>query len=432
MQIIISDRFYGTQIDTDAVITPESSDIKHGTYTYRIKSNVVMDHVAIRARIIGHDSDDRVGPAIVVGPVEANFIPAGLPAGVRMDAGQAKYIVSIYDNDYSPYTNPYAPGTFERPVPADNIPDRLINIQGRIPANGTTIEIPYHSYVSAQLKKFKMAIVVPGSHLENGVARVMYLEYPGRYISGNGKILARIHPKAGSGVVNIKKLDINAGLGDGSDRIIINHENGMSKKVYGVAFVNFDIPINSAGDKGEIQIRAMVGIPDRKFGQSGHMHLYLPITDSHGRVWLNNNIGATYANLDSSSFNLAKQGTSKTDSAAYGSRQNYAQAKNSCPLGWRLPTVEEYKSAVQLPNGWGIYAWSSNPFAAASSVLKLGNSGYTAHGYDYVYGTGYFGNYWTSQTGGCNTAYALHINACVVKIYPWPQTLGLSTRCIKN
>ena len=177
----------------------------------------------------------------------------------------------------------------------------------------------------------------------------------------------------------------------------------------------------------------MVGIPDRKFGQAGHMHLYLPIKGRAGKTWLNNNIGAGYANLDSQAFNLAKQSTNIANADGYGFRYNYSDAKNSCPIGWRLPTVKEYEDEMNLNLGIAGWRYSIDYLAAFKSKLKLPNSGYTVGNYNYIYWPGTYGNYWTSETGACNTAKVLHIaDHCIVKIYAWSQTLGLSTRCIQK
>ena len=417
-----------TNLDSDSEFVGIMTNHHNGYYSIQVKSSVVeVAHYHFNATAL-----DIAGElhTVSTGHATVTFVPAGLPDGVTLYGGKVKYITSIYDMDYAPYTRQFTAASLNRPVPADYQTDRLIDIQGKITVGGVNIDIPYSADYGVTIPAYKSAYNVPAAYTEDGTPRRVYLEYNAQYIHGDGVIHARIHSVGGR--LLAKKLDINVGIGDGSDRILVNSDTGERKSVYGVKLANFPMAVNGYGDVAEIQARIMVGIPDKKFGQIGHMHLYLPITDSHGNEWLNNNIGAEYANLNSNSFNLAKQGTSKTDSKAYGSRQNYAQAKNSCPVGWRLPTVSEYKDTVQLPFGWGVYAYTTNPFAAANSRLKLGNSGYTIGHHNYVYGSGYYGNYWTSQTGACNTAYALHINACVVKIHPWSQILGLSTRCIKE
>ncbi len=66
-------------------------------------------------------------------------------------------------------------------------------------------------------------------------------------------------------------------------------------------------------------------ILDRSFfkktnGVFEHRFVYLPVTNSKtGRTWLNNNLGADYANVDSSAYNASQQATAYNDHLAYGS-----------------------------------------------------------------------------------------------------------------
>ena len=66
-------------------------------------------------------------------------------------------------------------------------------------------------------------------------------------------------------------------------------------------------------------------ILDRSFfkktnGVFEHRFVYLPIeSNTTGRTWLNNNLGAEYANVDSSAYNPSQQATASNDHLAYGS-----------------------------------------------------------------------------------------------------------------
>ena len=66
-------------------------------------------------------------------------------------------------------------------------------------------------------------------------------------------------------------------------------------------------------------------ILDRSFfkktnGAFEHRFVYLPVeNNTTGRTWLNNNLGADYANVDSSAYNASKQATATDDYLAYGS-----------------------------------------------------------------------------------------------------------------
>ena len=66
-------------------------------------------------------------------------------------------------------------------------------------------------------------------------------------------------------------------------------------------------------------------ILDRNFfkktnGKFEHRFVYLPVkNNTTGRTWLNNNLGADYANVDSNAYNPSQQATTSNDYLAYGS-----------------------------------------------------------------------------------------------------------------
>ena len=89
----------------------------------------------------------------------------------------------------------------------------------------------------------------------------------------------------------------------------------------------FTYPYNSLGATTTFEVRAVSLIPDRMAGvqdKSGsatsHMMFYAPVAAEDGKIWLNNNLGADYSNINKTSiFNPGKQATSTTDFNAYGS-----------------------------------------------------------------------------------------------------------------
>ena len=64
----------------------------------------------------------------------------------------------------------------------------------------------------------------------------------------------------------------------------------------------------------------MTGIPDREFGDGAHDFLYLPVANpTTGKTWLNNNLGAHYADVNHVAFNPVQQATAFDDYLAFGS-----------------------------------------------------------------------------------------------------------------
>jgi uncharacterized protein (TIGR02145 family) len=89
----------------------------------------------------------------------------------------------------------------------------------------------------------------------------------------------------------------------------------------------FNYPTGISGSSGTATLKVAPVIPDRMFGLEDntgdtytHGFLYLPVTNPlTGRTWLNNNLGAEYADTRSANFNPAQQAKSSIDHLAYGS-----------------------------------------------------------------------------------------------------------------
>jgi uncharacterized protein (TIGR02145 family) len=107
----------------------------------------------------------------------------------------------------------------------------------------------------------------------------------------------------------------------------------IEKDKEGIEVATFKYPKDHSYSLGTATLRVMPGIPDRMFGVADkskntdintntetHKFVYLPVTNpTTGRTWLNNNLGAEYAKIDSSSFKPTQQAKSSTDHKAYGS-----------------------------------------------------------------------------------------------------------------
>ncbi len=206
-------------------------------------------------------------------------------------------------------------------------------------------------------------------------------------------------------------------------------------------------------------------ILDRSFfkktnGIFEHRFVYLPVTNSTtGRTWLNNNLGADYANVDSSAYNPSQQATASTDYLAYGSLFEWGRkadghelinwtgattgtnkygitstkadepsdslfikvisnssdwrvnpddtlwasessANNVCPAGYRLPLNPTGADDAENELAVEVNSWDSkNVDGAISSDLKLTLSGY--YHYSDVNGVpedmGDTGSYWSGS-----------------------------------
>lgn len=106
--------------------------------------------------------------------------------------------------------------------------------------------------------------------------------------------------------------------GDGS----FNAKKQLFSIQQAIASLDFEVNGNS---KGVVNLDVVGGIPDRNFADANHKFIYLPITAVDGNIWLNNNLGADYSNLNHAQYNPSQQATAYNDYHAYGSLFQYGR-----------------------------------------------------------------------------------------------------------
>lgn len=394
-------------------------------------------------------------------------IPSSIVIGTSM-----YFVASVYDQDYLPYTLPGAPASYNRPVPANGINEPVTaDYQGTITPSGITVSIPVTCVGSGTLPAFSTTANVPAAYTEDGISRDLEFSWASQSYTASTKSIA-VKISSLAGILNAKKLDINAGIGN---------------DFIGVLLCSFSYPYNSAGAVTAFQVRDIAGIPDRMFGladNSGatdtHLMLYLPVVGEDGKIWLNNNLGADYSNIKKPTFNLAQQATSSNDYKAYGSSfqwgrkpdgherinwngptsgspvygtvfplsysntpsttrfivawgewrasadntmwLNESSQYNPCPRGFRVPTNGEMNNLIAA-------ARIGNISQAASSKLKIPGAGFRAPRDGNMWTVGY-GYYWTSSSGGSNATGRRLFSSTDTGSFSVEN--GYSVRCIKN
>ncbi|MBB4805937.1 uncharacterized protein (TIGR02145 family) [Chryseobacterium defluvii] len=235
-----------------------------------------------------------------------------LPTNITLAQNRRYFIASVYDQDYLPYTAPAAPAS-TNVVNADGASETVtVNVQGALTTAGITVQIPVASVTgSGTINAWTNTIIVPASLTEDGVSRQIQLSWASQSYTASAKFITATIKSVG-GTLNAKKLDINAGIGNDYIGILL----GM-----------FQYPYNNAGAVTGYEVRDIPGIPDRMFGLTDntpaagqrHNFLYLPVQAEDGNIWLNNNLGANYNNINHASFNPTQQATGAGDHNAYGS-----------------------------------------------------------------------------------------------------------------
>ena len=369
----------------------------------------------------------------------------------------------------SPYQGPIIAGdaTFSLPIDInvasfDDDSGAGNDIQGVIDndANAITFTVPYTAGFGSYSSYTSGLIPVEG---QNNEMNNLTATYPAGTFDDSGNLTVTIT------VNDPISFNVKQQLAGSSDLI-----------------ASFPLTVNGNA-KGNLTLTALGGIPDRAFGDGVHDFIYLTVV-SNGKVWLNNDLGANYSNVNNDAFSPTQQANASTDFNAYGSffqwgrgadghelitytssggtavndavvtdginrsttpeepnsdkflkgssnwytgsdrdnlwKTNGTGVNNPCPIGFRLPIEAEWQAELA--------SWPANPTRedAYNSVLKLPVAGYRLKSSGALSRVGSFGYYWSSKTG-TNARY-LFFKSNFAGMRANDRAFGFSVRCIKD
>lgn len=288
-------------------------------------------------------------PPSPVGP-----IPSVLPENIILEAIAPYSIASVFDTDYLPYALPSGPAK----LPGKSIDDNAdgtneavtIDVLGTLTTSGVIIKIPYtvsgsalpplvvltnsttaSETASVDIPAYSQTITIPAAFTNNNTATAITFEYAAQSLAvGSGTIDATL--KATTATLEAVKLDLNSGLGT---------------DFLGWLLGTFTYALDNAGGTAGFQVRVTPGIPDLNFGDGVHDFLYLPVASTTNKVWLNNNLGANYANINKNTFNPAQQATARNDFNAYGSHFQWGRVADGHEIvNWTSATAGAVTTAT--------------------------------------------------------------------------------------
>lgn len=333
----------------------------------------------------------------------------------------------------------------------------VVDIQGVVDnaSNQIIVNVPYTNGIGIYEAYTSTAVAVTG---EGGDTNNITISYPAGTFSSSGSIPVTV-------IVD----------GDGTHNVI------KQALVTTTTFANLDFQVNG-NSEGNIFLDATSGIPDREYGDGVHDFIYLPIVGEGGRTWLNNNLGADYANSNHASFDPTQQATAPDDRLAYGSLYQWGRASdghelrsnydtvgfyaettdvlsdsdtpghsdfittqgtvnddwrepqnpnlwqgenginNPCPIGYRLPTATELDTE---------HSATGNTADAFANVLKFSASGYVSMNYGALGAIDDNGYLWSSSISDENSRVFFYTPSTTSAVGLW-RGAGFSVRCIKN
>jgi uncharacterized protein (TIGR02145 family) len=383
-----------------------------------------------------------------------------LPPNITLSAISPYFVASVYDQDYLPYTAPTVVASLATAQAANGVNEATaLNIQGSLTTTGVTLKIPYTVVTATvSLPAFSQTINVPASYTEDGIAREVTFSYGAATLAvGSGTINATL--QAVGGTLNAKKLDIQTGIGNDN---------------LGWLLAQFTYATNSSGGTANFQFRNIAAIPDRNIADANHVMFYLPVLGADDKTWLNNNLGANYANTTNGAFNPAAQASSSTDANAYGSLFQWGRGadghefrtsgntagpiatpwtssnfitNNTTPFDWRTPQDDNLWQGVSgtnnpCPIGYRVptdteldnqrLRWSVNTSSGAiASPLKLPMAGYRLFSNGSLVNVGTGGYYWSNTVSSTNARF-LFFDSSLAYMFAGSRAFGFSVRCLKD
>jgi hypothetical protein len=191
--------------------------------------------------------------------------------------------------------------------------DDTKDTQGKIDGNGFIVKVPYTATRDVTLLAYTSnSLTITTAHTQDNDAGITAtLQWDTQNIhTGSGRFNA--------------KIIIDDSSATTPDNIYLAKKLNIGENELTVANFKYERSDNGL-ILGRLTLKIIPGVLDRNFnvrrnGKYEHRFMYIPVRNPTTRkIWLNNNLGAEYADLNSPNFNPKQQATARDDHKAYGS-----------------------------------------------------------------------------------------------------------------
>lgn len=124
--------------------------------------------------------------------------------------------------------------------------------------------------------------------------------------------------------------------------------------------------------------------------------------------------------------------------STYGRLYTWKAAKMVCPIGWHLPTKEDFKELLSITvagddsSSIRDKSWSSGSNSSGFGALPAGYRWHGGHFFNFGSSANSDAHFWSSTPNGDNYAYLLYVDSSRAVVDYYYFDYAYSVRCIKD
>ena len=325
-----------------------------------------------------------------------------IPQYVTLGNGERSF-VSVSDTDFLPYSGPTTATAQLTSEGVDGVQDYWYwggatttpvgifignGFQGKITTTGVQVYIPITvdpaiGTQTVTLPHFPgIEIPVSSTHTQDGQGRNIKLSWYSQPITINTTyITATI--SAVDNDLYIKMLDFNSGIGQDYEGILLGTFNYTNTQ--------------GGTTKASFKVKATPGIPGRNFNNNNSgWSIYVPVKDPlTGRIWLNNNLGAVYTQVQkyntgtstwepNPDFDPGQQAINHWDEKAFGSLFQFGRPSDGHELVTWAALYPTFVNGTDNYQSWYVNSYPFVQWPATNKTLIPPGTSYNGTKYNFT------------------------------------------------